>query len=359
MGLGRMGSAMLPVVMVVAGCQPSDSLTVPEPAVAEGTPSGEPSVRAAPSTPQPAAPAGATKRFEFEAAQVSDRSPGSCAFPGIGSADTFKLFAAGAYAGRKLGIQIDESGNEATQIDIAVNQTDKPVALMLGAYDPTVWNVGWAEGTRVVAVLVSGYHRQIVTGLPAHVPLINSTYDNKGACGYYYVTPEKAGTLNPVARRVFGRGIDMIFPAKDGRAVVGEPLAADVRLVTDVTAKPADAFKIAEERAAGEAGLSYAMRQGWLRKATQADADAWLAAVNAQPQADVPPIAGGHPPGRVFMHNGYVVLKPFELPKGLYGAHSATFFVPSGVQRPSGNPGHSTMYDFNTLACNGPGCGHE
>ena len=57
------------------------------------------------------------------------------------------------------------------------------------------------------------------------------------------------------------------------------------------------------------------------------------------------------------MHHGYVVLKPFELPPGLYGAHSATFFVPNGVSRPTGNPGHSAIYDFNTLTCQGAICG--
>jgi hypothetical protein len=56
------------------------------------------------------------------------------------------------------------------------------------------------------------------------------------------------------------------------------------------------------------------------------------------------------------MHNAYVVLGPFRLPEGLYGAHSATFFVPKGVPRPTGNLGHSVLYDFNTLTCAGVLC---
>ena len=88
----------------------------------------------------------------------------------------------------------------------------------------------------------------------------------------------------------------------------------------------------------------------------QSDADAWLAARASRPQADVPPIAGGAPPGRMTLHNGYVVLKPFRLPAGLYGAHSATFFVPRGVARPTGNLGPSLLYDFNTLTCAGTFC---
>src|SRR5207342_2739319 len=50
----------------------------------------------------------------------------------------FRLLAAGAYQGRDLGFQIDQSGHSATQIDVVVTSRDKPVALMLGAYEPTI-----------------------------------------------------------------------------------------------------------------------------------------------------------------------------------------------------------------------------
>jgi hypothetical protein len=53
------------------------------------------------------------------------------------------------------------------------------------------------------------------------------------------------------------------------------------------------------------------------------------------------------------------VLKSFVLPSGLYGAHSAQFYVPKGVPGPTGNPGHSTVLDFNTMSCEGPDCGRQ
>jgi len=40
---------------------------------------------------------------------------------------------------------------------VAVNQRGTPVVLMLGAYEPTVWNIGWTQGTQIVAVMASGY----------------------------------------------------------------------------------------------------------------------------------------------------------------------------------------------------------
>lgn len=314
-----------------------------------------------PSTPvaqatavEPAATQGATKPFDAPMVATEAASANSCAFPMLDAAKRpFKLYAAGAYSGRKLGFQIDQSGNEAGRIDVGVNRPGEAVALMLGSYDPTVWHVGWSRGTRIVAVLVGGYHRQVVTGLPKGVPVIVSTYDNKGPCGYFYVTADKAPTLNPVARRAFGRGIDMLYPASQGSVLVG---AAAGGMITDASAQDDIAFRITESMAAGEAGLAYAVSRGWLREAMQSDADAWLAARASRLQADVPPIAGGAPPGRMTMHNAYMVLKPFRLPEGLYGAHSATFLVPKGVARPTGNLGHSVLYDFNTLTCAGTFC---
>ncbi len=46
----------------------------------------------------------------------------------------------------------------------------------------------------------------------------------------------------------------------------------------------------------------------------------------------------------------YVVLKPMTLPPRLRGALSAVFFVPKGVERPRGDPGHSSIYDFNDMS---------
>lgn len=297
---------------------------------------------------------GATKPFDAPMVAPEAVAANGCSFPALDVAkQPYKLYAAGAYSGRRLGMQIDQSGHEAGRIDVGVNRPGEAVALMLGSYDPTVWHVGWSRGTRIVAVLVGGYHRQIVTGLPRDVPLIVSTYDNKGPCGYFYVTADKAPTLNPIARRAFGRGIDMLYPAAQGSVLVGAPAGG---MITDASARDDAAFRVADDRAAGEAGLAYAVSRGWLREAMQSDADAWIAVRASRPQADVPPIAGGALPGRMTVHNGYVVLKPFRLPEGLYGAHSATFFVPKGVARPTGNLGHSVLYDFNTLTCAGTFC---
>lgn len=299
--------------------------------------------------------------FEFQIEENPStnvaRKP-ECGFSGLALPAEYSIFAAGAYSGRKIAFQIDQSGHEGTQIDVAVNSPGKPVVLMLGAYEPTIWNIGWSTGTNILAVLVSGYHRQAVAGLEKDTPLLNSSYDNRGSCGYFYVSNDNLTALNPMARRVFGRSVDMVFPAEKGRVVIGEPLRADTDLVTSPDVSPAS-FHDKDAPVAGPAGLEDAVRKGYLRKATAEDADAWVdALMQNQPQRDVPPVAGKDisKPPRPHMHNAYVVLKPFTYPAGLYGGNSATFLIPKGVPRPDGNPGHSAVYDFNTLHCQGALC---
>ncbi len=292
----------------------------------------------------------------LEPAQPVVQKP-ACAFPGLKFPADFAVFAAGAYAGRETAFQIDQSGHEATQIDVAVNSPDKPVALMLGAYEPTIWNISWSERTRIVAVLVGGYHRQAVAGLEKGTPLLNSSYDNKGPCGSFYVTLDALGPLNPLSKRVFGRPVDMVYPASKGSVVVGERLAAGTRMVASDETTVAS-FLDKSAPLAGPAGLEDAVRRGLLRKATAADAEAWSDAVAQNSRRDIPPVAGQgvpKPPGPP-LYNSFVVLGPFTYPAGLYGGNLAYFLIPKGVPKPKGDPGHSAVYDFNTLSCQGVMC---
>jgi hypothetical protein len=126
-------------------------------------------------------------------------------------------------------------------------------------------------------------------------------------------------------------------------------------------ARPPESFRDVKAPLAGPAGLEEAVRNGHLRHATKADVEAWTDAVaESTARRDIPPVAGvgvGIPRPRLpYMHRGFVVLNQFTFPAGLYGGNSASFFVPKGVPRPTGNPGHSAVYDFNTLKCSGALC---
>lgn len=361
-GHGRLCIAVAGLVLL-AGCT---DMNLSEPGVkapeeaAERRPHAE---VAAPSEPAPVAVVAkpvneATKPFAFDAPATADTPPAACRFDGLTLPANTKVFAAGAYSGRKADFQIDQSGHPATTIQVAVHEPDAPVALLLGAYEPTVWTVGWTRGTRIAAVLVTGYHRQQLTGLPAGVPVLVSTYDNRGPCGYAYVSEEGAAKLNPMAREVFGRPVDVAYMARDGRAVVGK-LPPGASLVTDAAAAPVEEFRLKGVPPAGQAGLDAAMRNGTLRATSPADVRAWNAARQRSEGApDVPRIEGGsRSRGTEVPYRSYTVLKEFAIPAGLHGAHSATFFVAPGVPAPIGDPGHSQVLFIDNGSCMGPTCG--
>jgi hypothetical protein len=280
------------------------------------------------------------------------------------------VVAAGSYSGRKLDFQIDSSGHQATQFDIAVH-TDKPVALLLGAYEPTVWNIGWTENTRIVAVFATGYHRQVVAGLPGGMPVITSSYETKSPCGYNYIGSEASQLtwLNPKARSVFGKKVTRVYTTHaNGFIEIVEADRLKEAYVTSADAPP-ESFKDAAAPLAGEAGLDEGVRNSLIRPLTNADLQAVRAAFaeharqTTSPSANVPPIAGvssaPEPAVRVpeiALDRGYMVLKEFVFPAGLYGGNLAYFVVPRGVPTPTGNPGHSTVVDLNTITCSGVLC---
>lgn len=260
--------------------------------------------------------------FDVPAANV-------CAFDNLTLPKDLRVYAAGSYSGRRLGYALDESGHEATRFDITVHSPSQSVALLLGAYEPSVWNISWSKGTRIVAVMISGYHHQAVVGLEESVPVLKSSYDNPGPCGYFYVSGAQSGSVNPIARALFQQPVDQIFPGySDGKILVGDSLSVGVELVTSPWS--------------GQAAIDSAVAKGLLRPATPADADAWALLTTARTRPGV--------------DKAYVVLAPFTYPSGLSGADPVTFFILRNVPRPSGNPGQSAVYDFNSLTCSGSRC---
>ncbi|MBA4109781.1 MAG: hypothetical protein C0487_09325 [Leptothrix sp. (in: Bacteria)] len=282
-----------------------------------------------------------------------------CNFPGLALPEKFKVFVGGGYSGRPTGFQIDQSGHEATQMDVTVHSPDEPVVLMLGAYEPTIWNLKWTADTHIVAVLVSGYHRQAIAGLAGGIPALNASYDNQSACGFFYVSENDLDKVNPVSRRLFGRPADLVFLAKNGAVSIGNGVPVGMKLLTSETTPPAS-FYDKTAPLAGPAGLKDALSKGLLRKASTADAEAWANAVAVSAaKPDRPAVAGegrANKPRPPSVSDAYVVLKAFTYPSGLWGGNSCTFFVPKGVPRPKGNPGHSNVYDFNKVNCQGPLC---
>lgn len=283
---------------------------------------------------------------------------GDCGFQNLSLPPDLVVFAAGGNRGRRLNFQIDLSGSRASRMDVVVNSTSRPVALILGTYGPTIWNVTWTRGTRIVAVLVGGYHRQEIAGLPRTTPAKVHSHDSSprrpadGKCGYFYISQDHDAGLDAISKGIFGRGVDGVYLAKDGSVVAGESPAADAMIDTSFDSPPTTS-QPEWLPLAGPAALADAVTKGILRRATIKDLKDWQDALAAST-----PDAGQErrPVTKPGGHNAYVVLDAFTFPAGLHGAKAATFLVPRGVPYPQGYPGHSAVYDFNSLSCKGALC---
>jgi hypothetical protein len=263
---------------------------------------------------------------------------------GISLPEDFQVLAAGAYGGRDLQFRIDQSGHNATQLDVVVNSPGTPVALMLGAYEPTIWNLSWTPGTHLVAVYVGGYHSQRIGGLPRDLPLITSSYEERktgSGCPYFYIGGEGGRTsVDEAAVRVFGRPVDKVFKA--GRNAGGTIFVGAAGQLGPMRTAPPGDYRDNLVRPSGREGLDQAIQLGQLRRAGPGDAALWAQAMaqrkgrafdaSSDEQLDAPP------------YNLYIVTGPFVYPSGLNGANSVMFLVPPGVPTPRGDPGHSPVY---------------
>lgn len=295
------------------------------------------------------------KPFDFKLPSI-DLENEVCKFKGLKLPSDYVVLAAGAHGGYKTGFQIDDSGSEATQVDVAVNYPNTPVVLVLGAYNPTIWNIGWSQNTKIAAVYLNGYDNQVVAGLEKEVPVLISTYKNKRACGYLYLdqiqNQARFNELNKQVYLLFEKQINMIYPVYDGKVLVGIPLSSKTKLLTSTENTPTS-FRDKSAPLAGKLGLDEAIKLGVLRMATNEDAQTWASKVleNSPPpdiSSDSIIVPTNEVSQKISLKNAYVVIGKFIYPAGLFGSDAVNFLIPKGVPKPQGNPGHSKIVDFNS-----------
>ena len=290
---------------------------------------------------------------------------GPCAIPNLELPKNVVVYVAGDYGqkGKPLGYQLVQDNAVAKRIDVIVNERRRPVVLMLGAYEPMLWNIQWTPGTNILAAFASGQYRQAVAGLPRTTPVLLSypTEERRAPCkSYFYDTQknENRKHIDLLAKEVYGRTADRIFDIGNGSVVIGEPLVAGTKTLTSQDIPP-ESFFDPSAPLAGIAGLQDAMKKGILRQANDLDANAWkIEYAKTKHGSDISPNATDTATASTpkVLTDTYVVLKPFIFPPGLFGRDMATFYILKGVPYPKGDPGHSTVYDFNTMKCAGPLC---
>jgi hypothetical protein len=253
----------------------------------------------------------------------------------------YVVYAAGNYKGSALDFVIDNSNHRAGRFDVIVNEPDRNVVLVLGAYEPSIWNLKWSAATHIAGVWLSGYYPAKITGLESTTPLLRSSYVTGSACPYFYVADQEVNAVAQAVNQVLGRGIQKLVVASEGRIAIGRTEETPDFVQGD--ARPVETYRDMTQPLVGDKGIEDLLRGGQLRRASMVDYQAWLAASGGQaPRIPVHSLGNG---GELF--RTYVVLQAMKIPADLYGANLVTLIVPRGVPRPEGNPGHSQILDMN------------
>lgn len=281
-----------------------------------------------------------------------------CSFPDLIIPPATKIFAGGAYSGRKLDIQIDDSGDQATLMEVVVNEPKYPVILILGNYEPTIWHFSWTQGTEIIAVVIGGYHTQKVIGLPEDVPVRIGSYEDDKCWSFYFGDSEKLKVINSLSEQLFKRKPDKGFiPVMPGRLIIGLDSFNDTDLIT---ARKFDEkkFAIPGKPLAGREGIREAINKNLIRPANREIIDTWRDKYNERQGIDN--LANKN---TGFQYTSYdrayeVISNDFIIPAGLYGANSVHFYIPEGIDIPRGEPGHCTIFLLKDGSCLGasPGC---
>ena len=272
-----------------------------------------------------------------------------CRFPWEGRLPgKFVVYVAGGSTGEPIAEAVDPRGGRAGRFDIDLNRSDLPVALVLVSTSPTVWNIRKTAETRVVGVWATGSFMPLVAGLGSDVLVHKSSTADNTPCA---TAEPRHGAANLLARRAFAQSAESFYDLSDQkRILIGAPLRDKQSFAS---AGPPYTVMVENTMALpGKVGLERTEQAGLIRRMTPDDVKEWVTFYRACiGPMDVPPIANPKPEKFIPPHNGYVVLKPFRFPPGLYGANAAEFYVFKGTPAPVGERGHSTVHDANAIKC--------
>lgn len=288
-------------------------------------------------------------RFSKPSKPSKPTVPERCRFDSVDLADEFVVYA-GRAVGKKLHYQINGQGRVARQVDVTVNQTDRPAVLMLDAPTPTIWNIKRTVGSEIKAVFFNGNNTQVLAGLDDSLPIFANTQQNDYPCGRFKITKDNTRVLDSVANAMFGVDVDAISSESHYQLRFGSPVNYTHRYITDGV-KP-ESYRDPNLPLPGKEGLAQAVRNGQIRPATRADTERWVKSAmrqgySAEKLAEIQDL---------YRYNAYLVVKPFTYPPALSGSNRVSFFINYGVPLPSGSPGHSDVYDLNSGTCQGTVC---
>tara|TARA_R110001592_G_scaffold3525_1_gene19705 strand:+ start:2763 stop:4430 length:1668 start_codon:yes stop_codon:yes gene_type:complete len=278
-----------------------------------------------------------------------------CKVENFKAPENLVVYAAGGYKGRDIEFQI-EANRKATQFDVVVNETKAPVALILGAYEPAIWNLRLTPGTKVLAIIAGGYHRQAIANISKKIPVTYSTYNNHEACGLFYFNinePETLSKANEISELAFGRKVKKFFPPQNselGEIVIGSKGFDHTKLIYSKENSPEQHY-LSTAPYSGKKGLEHALQSKLIRKATEEEVKRWndeRYKIDLKLSKKYKKLEGFGPPILKLSTNAYTIIdENFTIPHDV----SASFIVLEHKKIPKGPYGKSGIYDLNTLKC--------
>ena len=273
----------------------------------------------------------------------SEPPPVTCDFPEAPAADQIVLF--GAYEGDAIStVTIAGQDEETETARVVIGEGASRLYVVLTAYGNMIWRF---EGNteRIDRVVLGGYGAQGVEGLPQ--ALVSDFSGAAGCLGYFYdpQSPE-AVAIRSALEDAVGRNVDVLAGAYSV-GTLSLPSATVAGSVAPPSVAPGfdpDVYQL---------GLRF--NPGGL---VEIDPALVVSSQPAEPYEVLPQgfglsqlVATGalEHLGNQFLLDSFRIASAIpRFPSGLYGAHSVTFVLGSGVPLPAGSPGHSCVVSEET-----------
>ena len=197
-----------------------------------------------------------------------------CTLPKVQLPPNTKIYAGSGFLSSPVDFDFAQEPNKrqrAELVPLTINSPNAPVALILQGryYHPAVWHFSWTKDTKIAAVIT----RDHVVGLPEDVPVLNP----KGCRGFDFpIAISNIGDvtalagLNDFSREIFNKDIDRLYFEENNVSLIGEPLAADVKLISARELKLNELID-PDEPWGDQTALTEDILKGYIRKATTQD----------------------------------------------------------------------------------------
>lgn len=100
-------------------------------------------------------------------------------------------------------------------VKISVSKTDKPVLLVLSAYEPSNWLIALDHEAKLEGVILSGMYPQTVQGVPGRIKVVNYSEKNEDHRLKFYVYDQKeikdVQKMNTVVHALTGKKVSKII----------------------------------------------------------------------------------------------------------------------------------------------------